>query len=189
MRPADEQDVTRLLRQAEQGDPGAAEELFQCVYAELHKLAAAYFAREPAGHTLQPTALVHEAYLRLVRGGGIHVQDRKHFFLLAARIMRQILVDHARGKGRDKRGGGHERVTLTHDRAVEPADGIDALALDEALGRLAVSDERKVRLIELRFFAGLTTEESAEVLGVSRATAADDWHFARAWLLRELGER
>src|SRR5262245_88764 len=124
-----------------------------------------------------------------MRGAGLHVQDRQHFFQLAARVMRQILVDHARGKASEKRGGETKFVRLTYNEGAEPVGAIDALALEEALTELAGLDARKVRLIELRFFAGLTTDEASDVLGVSRATAADDWQFARAWLLRKLGGR
>ena len=180
-------DVTQLLDAAAAGDPRAAEELLPLVYDELRKLAAARMAEEAAGHTLQPTALVHEAYLRLV--GGSQPQEwssRGHFFAAAAEAMRRVLVNRARDKGRLKRGGGVRRVSLDNlsDAAAAPAD--DLLDLDEALDRLAAAYPECAELVKLRFFAGLTLGEAAAALGIARRTADDRWAFARAWLFNAL---
>ena len=157
------------------------------VYDELRRLARRYLRRERPNHTLQPTALVNEAYLRLVNHEAVHWQNRAHFFAIAAQVMRHILVDHARTKHREKRGG--EAVKVSLDAAafmtVNERD-VDLIALDEALNRLAKIDEQQVRLVELRYFSGLSLEETAEALKISRATAARDWNVARAWLHREL---
>src|SRR5262249_13629321 len=138
------------------------------------------------GHTLQPTALVHEAYLRLLDQTRIEVKNRAHFYTLASRLMRRILVDHARARGRDKRGGDRQRISLDSDVAPTADSAIDLLAIDEALERLAALSPRKARLVEMRFFAGLSEQEAADALGVSRTIAARDWSFARTWLSREL---
>jgi RNA polymerase sigma factor (TIGR02999 family) len=180
-------EVTRILTAIEQGDPHAAEQLLPLVYDELRRLAAHRLAGEGPGHTLQPTALVHEAYLKLV---GPDPQQpwngRIHFFAAAAEAMRRILIDHARRKHRARRGGGMKRVELDdmHDvELVAESGGADELlALDEALARLAAADPRKAELVRLRYFAGLTLEQAAELLGISRATADRHWAFARAWL-------
>lgn len=179
--------VTQLLQRIDSGDGHAAAELLPVVYDELRRLAAAQLGRDPAGHTLQATALVHEAYLRLVGGSGRDEWDhRGHFFAAAAESMRRILVDHARRKNALKRGGGQAR----HDAEVyaitlpEPVE--DLVALDEALTKLAAEDPDRARLVELRYFAGLTIEEAAETMGVSAATAKRYWTYARAWLFREL---
>jgi len=177
-------DVTQILNAIDQGDPKAAAELLPLVYDELRKLAAARLADEKPGQTLQPTALVHEAYVRLV--GGDRPQDwngRGHFFAAAAEAMRRILVDRARHKQTDKAGGGRVRVELDDVPAalVEP-DGDDLLALDEALRQLEANDPRKAALVKLRFFAGLTSEQAAAALGVSTSTAEKDWSYARSWL-------
>ncbi len=178
------QGVTELLLEWRRGDRGALDQLMPLVYAELRRLAGAYFKSERIGHTLEPTALVHEAYARLVEVD-VPWKDRVHFFAVAARTMRRILVDHARSRGRLKRGGEMVRVTLDEGRAgMEPQLGI--LALDEALEGLRVIDERKHRLVELRYFAGLTNEESAEVVGVSLATVKRELKTARAWLAVEM---
>ncbi len=176
-------EVTHILSAIEQGDPQAAAQLLPLVYDELRKLAAQRLAGEGPGHTLQPTALVHEAYLKLV---GPEPQrpwnGRVHFFAAAAEAMRRILIDHARRKHRARRGGGRKRVELEDidPAAEEGAD--DLLALDEALTRLAAADPRRAELVRLRYFAGLTLEQAAELLGISRATADRHWAFARAWL-------
>jgi RNA polymerase sigma factor (TIGR02999 family) len=180
-------DVTRLLDAAAAGDPTAAAELLPLVYDELRKLAAARLAAEPAGQTLQATALVHEAYLRLV--GGEQPRDwngRGHFFAAAAEAMRRVLVNRARDKGRLKRGGGGHRVNLDglSDPAAASAD--DLLDLDDALGRLATAYPECAELVKLRFFAGVTLDEAAAALGVSRRTADNRWAFARAWLFKAL---
>jgi RNA polymerase sigma factor (TIGR02999 family) len=156
------------------------------IYEQLHRLAEGYFRQQPRGHTLQPTALIHEAYLKLAGQPDCRWKDRTHFLAVAATAMRQILVDHARSKVAARRGGDRQRITL--DEAVVPAPqrDVDLLALDQALERLAGLDERKARVIELRFFAGLTVEETAAALGVSPITVKRDWSMARAWLEREL---
>ena len=178
-------DVTRLLHEVQQGREGAEDALVSLVYAELHALASAHMRRERDDHTLQPTALVHEAYMRLMGGSEVPWQGRAHFFGLMSRVMRRILVEHARRKGAVKREGG-ARVTLDEGLAAAPADSFDVLALDEALGKLAALAERPARVVELRFFGGLDVDETAEVLGVSPATVKRDWAFARAFLQREI---
>lgn len=182
-------DVTEVLRAADAGDASAAARLLPLVYDDLRALAQAHMANERRDHTLQATALVHEAYVRLIDQTRASYRDRNHFFAVAATTIRRILVDHARAKGRAKRGGGQERVGL--DPAVEwsGARELDLLALDEALGRLSGLHERQGRVVELRFFAGLTIAETAEVLGVGTTTVEDDWALARAWLRRELEGR
>ena len=178
-------DVSRILTQISSGDPSAAEQLFPLVYEELRRLAATRLAHEKPGQTLQATALVHEAYLRLV--GDQHFNGRGHFFAAAAEAMRRILVENARRRTRVKHGGGRQREDLPPDVAgPEPPDD-DLLAIDAALAKLAQHDPLKARLVELRFFAGLTGDQAAEALGISPSTADRQWVFARAWLRRELG--
>ena len=179
--------VTTLLRQWKGGDDSALDRLLPLVYAELRRIAARHLRRERAGHSLQPTGLVHEAYLRLVAAPGPEWQDRTHFFGVSARLMRQILVDHARARGAAKRGGAARRVALTDDVEPAAARDLDLLALDEALGRLEEIDPIQGRVVELRYFTGLSIEETAEVLGKSPATVNREWRMARAWLRRELG--
>ncbi len=178
--------ITLLLAKWSQGDRGAFEELAPVVYHELRKIARAYLRREKAAHTLQPTALVHEAYLKLVNQQGVNWQSRAHFFGIAAQAMRRILVDNARGHLREKRGGGVQAISL--DDAVDVTGGraAELVALDDALDALAQLDPQQSRIVELRFFAGLSIEETAAVLGVSRATVDRAWAVARAWLAREL---
>jgi RNA polymerase sigma factor (TIGR02999 family) len=181
-------DVTRLLDAAAAGEPHAAADLLAAVYDELRKLAAARLAAEPAGHTLQPTALVHEAYLRLA--GGPEAQDwdgRGHFFAAAAEAMRRILVEHARHKHSRKAGGGRRRLDLAEVEPAGPEPDLDLVALDEALGRLERLDARKAQVVKLRFFAGLTGEQAARALGIAASTADADWAFARCWLRLEMG--
>ncbi|NQU24233.1 MAG: sigma-70 family RNA polymerase sigma factor [Candidatus Nealsonbacteria bacterium] len=181
-------DVTRILSAIEEGDAQAAEQLLPLVYEELRKLAAAKMAQEKPGQTLQATALVHEAYLRLVGSEtGRHYRDRSHFFATAATAMRRILVDNARAKRSDKRGGGRHREPL-EDVAAPSPDG-ELLALHEALGRLAAEDPLKAQLVELRYFGGLTGDQAADVLGISPSTADRHWAFARAWLQAEVRGR
>ena len=209
-------DVTRILSQIESGDPQAAEQLLPLVYDELRHLARSKLRHEQPGQTLQATALVHEAYLRLV---GAEVRDQKsdvrgeksdlehdlptsdlrpptsdlwqsrgHFFAAAAEAMRRILVEAARRKGRLKRGGGLERQPIEEDQIAAPEIDIDLIELDAALDKLAAKDARKAELVKLRYFAGLTIEEAAAALGISTTTADRDWSYARAWLFREIAK-
>lgn len=171
-------------------DPAQSEDLFGQAYDELRRLARGYLRRERAGHSLQATELVNEAYLRLERGAGVDWAGRTHFFAVAARAMRRVLVDHARARGRRKRFGGLRRVTLPDGVAGAREVDIEVLLdLDRAITRLAELDERQARLVELRFFAGLNMAEVAEVLGVSKRTAEGDWAHARVWLQRELAAK
>jgi RNA polymerase sigma factor (TIGR02999 family) len=180
-------ETTRLLINLGNGDPKAAARLLPLVYDELRSVAARYFRRQGANHTLQPTALVHEAFLKLVDQTQAKWKDRAHFFAVAAQAMRQILVNHARARGAEKRGGGRAKIAFADDMAAAASPGeFDPLALDEALTRLAALDERKAKVVELRFFSGLSVEEVAEVLGVSLTTIEGDWRMARAWLSRAL---
>lgn len=181
-------EVTRILAELESGDPNAANDLLPLVYDELRKLAAARLSREDPGQTLQSTALVHEAYVRLVHGETAPTwADRKHFFAAAARAMRNILVDNARRKGRLKRGGEYERCPLDQ---VELFDSLvpveDLLALEEALTKLEQEDPEQSQVVQLRFFAGLSHEETARILGISVSTAKRQWRYARAWLRQQM---
>jgi RNA polymerase sigma factor (TIGR02999 family) len=178
-------EVTRLLQDVQQGRGEASDRLIRLVYDELHDLAARYMRRERPDHTLQPTALVGEAYLRLVDQRSISWQSRAHFFGIAAQAMRRILVDHARRRRATKREGG-QRVTLDEGLAAVDGRSLDLIALDDALQRLAALDERQSRVVELRFFGGLDIDQTAEALGISPATVKRDWVFAKAWLQREL---
>jgi RNA polymerase sigma factor (TIGR02999 family) len=180
--------ITRLLQEWQGGDAHALERLIPLVYQELHTLASRYLSRERRDHTLQTTALVNEAYLRLV-GRDAHWQNRAHFFGVAAQVMRRILVDHARRDGRVKRGGGAPHLALADldvPSAATPVDAVDAYALDQALSRLEALDPDQGRIVELRYFGGMTIEETATVMGLSTATIKRDWAVARAWLYREL---
>lgn len=179
-------DVTRLLKDLEDGDRSAFDRLLAAVYPELRQMARARMRHQRDGHTLNPTGLVHEAYLRLVRYQDVAWDGRAHFFGAAAQTMRRVLVDHARAKAADKRKGEH--VTIVTDEN-EPADaaGPGVLDIDDALTRLAEERPRWVRVVECRYFAGLTIEETAEALGISHGTVSNDWRLARAWLKRELG--
>jgi RNA polymerase sigma-70 factor, ECF subfamily len=185
-------DVTALLIEWRQGDTGALERLVPLVYAELRKVAGAQLRRERAGHSLQATALVHEVYLRLVNVNRMTLESRAHFMAVAARLMRQILVDHARRRLTGKRGG---RATMVSLDGVSPAvnpvgpTNIDVLALDEALGELASFDAQQCRIVEMRFFAGLTIDEAAHALGISTATVEREWAVAKAWLYQQLSAR
>jgi RNA polymerase sigma factor (TIGR02999 family) len=180
-------DVTRILSQIEQGDPQAAEKLLPLVYEELRKLATVKLASEPPGQTLQATALVHEAYLRLVgNGNDAPWQGRGHFFAAAAEAMRRILVERFRRKQATRHGGNRQQVPLEDAEVAVPALDYDLLALDEALDRLAAADPAVAELVKLRYFAGMTIEEAARVLGVSSRTANDYWTYAKAWLLRAI---
>ena len=179
-------DVTQLLSRMEAGDPTAAESLLPLVYAELRKLAAAKMSREAEGHTLQATALVHEAYLRLVGGDAApHWNSRGHFFGAAAEAMRRILVDSARRRKADKRGGDLERIALS-ETIESPRPRVDIVALSDALDELAIIDSRKAELVKLRYFAGFTIREAAEAIGVAESTADADWAYAKSWLKLKL---
>ena len=185
-------EVTRILSAIEQGDPHAANQLRPLVYDELRKLAATKLAQEKPGQTLDATALVHEAYVRLVgtpsAGAAQEWEGRAHFFAAAAEAMRRILVDKARRKRRQKHGGGLPRVEIELANLVSPMPAEDLLALDEAMTRLGAEDPVRARLVQLRFYAGLSNEEAARVLGISGVTAKRYWRYARAWLHRELGK-
>jgi RNA polymerase sigma-70 factor (ECF subfamily) len=180
------QNVTQLLIGWSKGDKEALDALLPLVYEELRQQASRYLRRERVGHTLQTTALIHEAYLKLVDQKNVHWQNRAHFFGIAAQLMRRILVDHARSKKRAKRGGSDIRVSFNEANAFAPGQDLDIVALDEALARLAEVDEQQSRIVELRFFSGLTVEETAEVLSISPATVKRDWSMAKAWLHREI---
>jgi RNA polymerase sigma factor (TIGR02999 family) len=179
-------DVTALLSDLSQGDQKAAEKLIPVVYDELKRLARSYMRRERAGHTLQTTALVHEAYLKLVCQQSTNWQSRSHFFGIAAKLMRRILIDHARGHLREKRGGAKVVVPLNEALVFSPEHSEDLVKLDEALERLSKLDTRQSRIVELRFFGGLSIEETSEFLGVSPKTVKRDWAVAKVWLHGEL---
>src|SRR5688572_11469221 len=180
-------EVTLLLRQWRGGDRLAFERLSELVYDELRRMARGYLAGERSDHTLQPTALVHETYLRLVDHKAMAWEDRRHFFAIAATTMRRILVDHARSQRRDKRGGDRPRVSLDAVGELPAADrAAEVVAIDEALERLAAEDRLKASVVELRFFAGLTNGEAAAVLGLSEPTVRRHWRTAKLWLYREL---
>jgi len=176
----------RALREVSAGDRSAAAKLLPQVYDELRDIAARHFRKQPPGHTLQPTALVHEAYLRLVDPAEAQWKDRSHFLAIAAKAMRQILVDHFRNRHALKRGGEWRRVTLGKVDRGKPPPEVDVLALEEALERLEALDERQAKVVELRFLGGLSVDEVAEALGVSKTTVEAEWRAARAWLAREL---
>ncbi len=175
-------DFQRILRSAQEGDSQAAEELAALLYGELHELARREMLAERADHTLQPTALVHEAYLRLVAEKDSSFADRESFFAAAATTIRRVLVDHARKRAREKRGGGHLRVPLEGLDVAEPLEDQELLTLDEALAQLAAIDPTKARIVELRFFAGLSVGELGQAVGVSESTIRREWRMARAWL-------
>lgn len=179
-------EVTKLLNRWSQGDAQALSELVPLVYRELRRTAARYLRRERAEHTLQPTALAHEAYLRLVGQSRVHWRNREHFFAIAAQAMRRLLVDHARKRKASKRGGGELHVALDERVAADAAPRAELVALDDALEVLSAIDARQVRIVELRYFGGLSVEETAKVLGLSPATIKREWATARLWLRREL---
>jgi RNA polymerase sigma-70 factor (ECF subfamily) len=185
MRDGTPENVTQLLRNASEGDERATDALIPLVYDELRRLARSYMRRERQGHTLQTTALVHEAYVRLI-GQEANWANRAHFFGIAAQMMRRILVDQAKGHRREKRGGGAVKVTLDEPALmVQPSDG-ELLALDEALSKLERMDPQRARIVELRFFGGLSNEEASKVLDISTASIQRQWAGARAWLFHEL---
>ena len=179
-------DVTRLLRAWSDGDETALERLVPLIEDELRRLARAYMARERKGHTLQATALVNEVFLRFPSAGRLRWQDRAHFIAVAARLMRRVLIDHARGRGRRKRGGGAQWVTFDEEALTAREPSVDIVAVDRALEAFAKVDPRKSQVVELRFFGGLSLEEIADVLHVSVETVKRDWRLARLWLSREL---
>jgi RNA polymerase sigma-70 factor (ECF subfamily) len=185
---AGSEEVTTLLRRASAGDSRAADELLPLVYDRLRALAADLMLRERVDHTLQPTALVHEAYLKLVDQTQACWQDRAHFFSVAAQALRRILVDHARGHARVKRGSGHTILQLDDGMVAAYEETVDLLSLDDALTRLTEQDKQRARVVELRFFGGLTIDEAAAVLDVSSRTVERQWRYARAWLYRELAD-
>jgi RNA polymerase sigma factor (TIGR02999 family) len=180
------EEVTQLLCAAGNGNRKAEEKLMNAVYAELHRIANRHMRGERKGHTLQATALVHEAYLRLIDQRVSQWQNRAHFYSIAARTMRRVLVDHARPRGYAKRGGNAPRVQLDEALAIAETRAAEALVLDEVLDSLAVFDERKARVVELRFFGGLSVAETAEVLGVSEGTVDRDWTLAKPWIKKEM---
>jgi RNA polymerase sigma factor (TIGR02999 family) len=183
---SDSAEVTALLRKATAGDADAAAEIVPLIYEELRRLAAHYMARERPGHTLQTTALVHEAFRRLVDLRQSNWQSRTHFYGAAANVMRRVLVDHARARQAEKRGGDVEHLPLDESLAYSEAQSQELVQLDEALTRLARLNVRQTKVIELRFFAGLNVDETAEVMGISPKTVKRDWSVARAWLHREI---
>ena len=178
--------ITEMLREWGDGRHEAFDELVPHVYDELHRQAARFLRRERPNHSLQTTGLVHEAYLKLVNQKNVSWQSRSHFFAIAAQTMRRILVDHARNRGREKRGRANEMLPLEEALTKAEEADVDLIALDEALSRLNEIDPQQTRIVELRYFCGLTLDEAAEVTGVSRATAARDWDAAKAWLFREM---
>ncbi|HOW73399.1 MAG TPA: sigma-70 family RNA polymerase sigma factor [Phycisphaerae bacterium] len=180
--------ITEIVTQAGGGGP-VAEQLFQLLYEPLRHLAARFLSGENVGHTLTPTALVHEAYLKLVDQSRVDWQGKTHFLAVGAQAMRRILVDHARSRGRAKRGGNAVRLQLDEHIALSPGRDEDVLALDDALERLATLDPRQASVVEMRFFGGLSVAEAAAVLGVSKRTVEGEWTAARAWLRRELGDK
>jgi RNA polymerase sigma factor (TIGR02999 family) len=180
------EDITELLVAWRHGDEAALQQLIPLVHRELHQIARRCLKGERPGHTLQPTALVNEAYLRLVDVRRVNWKNRTHFLAMSARLMRRVLVDFARSRQYQKRGGGVMKVSLDEAHGVSTERGQDLVALDEALTTLSAVDERKARVIEMRFFGGLTVEETAAVLNVSRETVLRDWRLARAWLMQEL---
>ena len=181
--------VTELLGKLQPGDPRTAEQLFADVYTELRALAARYLRRERQNHTLQPTALVHEAYLKLHGETRVDWRGQAHFLAIASQAMRQILVDHARRRGAAKRGGSRHRIALDDNVLIESNRDVDLLALEDALTKLTKLDPRQAQMIELRFFAGLSIAEAAKVMGMSKRSAEREWTMVRAWLRRELSTR
>ena len=180
-------EITRMLREWSDGNHQVLADLMPLVYDELHKQAARFLRRERPNHTLQTTALINEAYIKLIDQRDVNFNSRAHFYAIAANIMRRILVDHARAKHRDKRGGNAVPVHLEEKTiAIQSEQSVDLIDLDEALNRLAEHDEQQARIVELRYFGGLTMEETAETMRLSRTTVATDWAMAKAWLYREL---
>jgi RNA polymerase sigma factor (TIGR02999 family) len=179
-------EITQLLAEWREGNQSALDDLYPLVYDELHRLARRYMNRERKGHTLQTTALINEAYVRLVDQRNVHWANRSHFFAISAQIMRRILIDHARRHAYAKRGGGAQQVSLEEVAAITPEHSEDLLRLDEALKSLAEMDPRRSQVVELRYFGGLNNEEIAGVLHISENTVTRDWNMARAWLYQQL---
>ena len=188
MRQRSTHEVTQLLIEWSNGDKAALDKLTPLIYDELRRLAHHYMSREHPGHTLQTTAVVNEAYLRLVNRKRVHWQNRAHFFAIAAQLMRSILVDHARSHAYAKRGGGAQKMALDEAMIISQERAAEVVALDEALDQLAEIDPRQSRIVEMRFFGGLTIEETAEVLSLSPATIKREWSTAKAWLYHELNK-
>lgn len=186
MNPISKQNVTQLLRAWSQGDEGALNQVYDLVFDELHRLAHHYMSRENPGNVMQTTALVNEAYLRLANARDLDWKDRAHFFAVSANVMRRILIDGARARRADRRGGKDIQLALDDVPEVSTQNDPDLIALDDALKELAKVNERQSRVVELRYFGGLSVEEAAEVLGVSADTVMRDWRFAKAWLKREM---
>jgi RNA polymerase sigma-70 factor, ECF subfamily len=186
---SESQEVTMLLSALTNGEDGAASKLIPVVYDELRRLAGSYMRRERVDHTLQATALVNEAYLKLIEQRAVNWQSRAHFFGVAAQLMRRILIDHARGHTREKRGGEQKKVSLDEVILFSEQQADELLAVDDSLNLLEKMDPRQARVVELRFFAGLSVEEAAEALGVSPKTVKRDWSVAKAWLYADLKER
>jgi RNA polymerase sigma factor (TIGR02999 family) len=186
MTPTSTHEVTQLLLDWSNGDPSALDHLTPLVEKELHRLAHYYMRRENAGHTLQTTALVNEAYLKLIDQKHVRWKNRAHFFALSGQLMRRILVDHARGRNYAKRGGGAQRITFDEALVVSAEKGNDLVALDDALTKLSAIDPRKGKVVELRFFGGLSVEETAEALKISAVTVMREWSMAKAWLYNSL---
>lgn len=184
--PPTSPDVTQLLRNWQVGDQSARDQLLEIVYEELRRQAARYLRRERPDHTLQPTALVHEAYLQLIDQSRVNWEHRAHFFGAAARLMRRVLVDHARAHQAEKRGSGEEKLALDEAMAVPQSKDLNILALNDALEELARMDEQQSRIVELRYFGGLSIEETATVTGVSPATVKREWAMAKAWLQTQI---
>ena len=181
-------EVSQLLKDWAEGSESALNKLIPLVYEELRRMAHYQMAKEKAGHTLQTTALVHEVYLRLI-GAEVSWRDRAHFLALSAQLMRRVLVDHARGRGRAKRGGAVKKLPLEESLAIPVGRDTELVALDDALNSLAVADARKAKTVELRFFGGFSVEETARLLNVSVSTVMTDWKFAKVWLVREMQRR
>ena len=179
-------ETTMILLDLSRGDSDAVDRLMPVVYEELRALASSYLQHQPNGHTLQPTALVNEAYLKLIQQEQIDFSGRAHFMAVAAMAMRHILIDSARRKQTEKHGGHHQRITLDEALVADHQSTVDILHLHDVLEKLTAIDERKGRVVELRFFGGLSIEETAEALGVARSTVTEDWRFARAWIVCEL---
>lgn len=179
-------DLSQLVRELESGDPAELQRYLPAIYRELRTLARNKMRGERADHTLSPTALVHEVYLRLVGEGRHEIANRAHFLALASRAMRQVLIDHARSRGRQKRGGGSRAITLTAALGVAAEETVDVLALDDALTRLGAAHPRKAEVVEMLYFGGLSASETAQLMGVSERTVERDWQTARLWLLREM---